>query len=165
MPHGDTDEGERMLDTRDLIARFEELESEREDLQTEFDDADADVTLASHGGGDVSGELVEARDNAEKALAEWDADNGEEFKAIESFLDEMKGYGGDEQWRGDWYPVTLIREDIFPEYAEELAEDLHGDAVRDAQWPFDCIDWEKAADRLRIDYGSATYGTTEYLYR
>ena len=31
--------------------------------------------------------------------------------------------------------------------------------------PFDCIDWEKAADALRQDYSSIDYQGTTYLFR
>lgn len=38
------------------------------------------------------------------------------------------------------------------EYAQEIAEDLHGEEMRKAQWPFSCIDWEHAARELSHDY-------------
>ena len=48
---------------------------------------------------------------------------------------------------------TLVHEDYFREYAEELAVDIgaiaHGQ--RD-HWPYTCIDWEQAADELKQDY-------------
>lgn len=67
-----------MFDIRDVIARFEQLESERENSATGDDDAQ-DARL----------------------LAEFDeSPEGEEYAAIRSFLDHVRGYGGDEQWRG-----------------------------------------------------------------
>ena len=42
-----------------------------------------------------------------------DQDERLELATLVSLLDECKGNGGDEQWRGDWYPVTLIRDTYF----------------------------------------------------
>jgi hypothetical protein len=39
-------------------------------------------------------------------------------------LAELRGNGGDHEWRGDWYPVTLIRDSYFTEYAQSFAEDI-----------------------------------------
>lgn len=136
---GDTEEGAEYLDIRDLIERIEELRTDRDNAEEE----------------------------AAEGHAAWSfgAEEREELAKLESFVEEMKGYGGDHQWEGDWYPVTLIREDRFTDYAQEFAEEIGGAEMRDAKWPFNCIDWEKAADQLRIDYSAATYGETEYLYR
>lgn len=88
----------------------------------------------------------------------------EELKELGSLLDDLKGYGGDEQWRGDWYPVTLIRDSYFQAYAEELAEDC-GMINSDATWPNNCIDWERAARELRQDYSSVEFDGVTYWYR
>lgn len=77
----------------------------------------------------------------------------------------LRGNGGDEQWRGGWYPLTLIRDSYFEDYARELAEDIHGHALRDAQWPFTCIDWTTAANDLLMDYGTVEYDGVTYWYR
>ena len=67
---------------------------------------------------------------------------------------------------GDWeHGVTLIREDKFEDYARDFAEDIHGKEVREASWPFDCIDWEKAANALRMDYTSVEFLGETYLVR
>jgi hypothetical protein len=87
-----------------------------------------------------------------------------EFMQLKQLLDDCKGHGGDEQWRGDWYPVTLIRDSYFENYAQELAEEV--DAVSsDAKWPYTCIDWEKAARELQYDYTSVGFGDVTYWYR
>lgn len=79
-------------------------------------------------------------------------------------LEEVKGYGGDHQWRGDWYPVTLIHDAHFEDYAREMAEDI-GAVQADAEWPAYCIDWERAANDLRIDYSSVDFNGETYWYR
>jgi hypothetical protein len=71
--------------------------------------------------------------------------------------DDMKRYARDES--------LLIEEGrSFEEYAEQLADDI-GAIDRDAKWPVNCIDWEKAARELAYDYSTVTYGGTNYLIR
>lgn len=96
-----------IIDVRDVIARIEVLENERD-------------------------AAAEAR----------------ELSLLTELLSDMAGYGGDEQWRGDWYPITLIRDSHFQDYAAELAADI-GAINEDAAWPNNCIDWERAARKLR----------------
>ncbi len=88
----------------------------------------------------------------------------EEHAALCDIMRELAGNGGDEQWEGDWYPLTLIRESYFQDYAQELAEDT-GAVNRDATWPNNCIDWEQAARELRMDYSAVTIDGVTYFYR
>lgn len=93
-----------------------------------------------------------------------DDDDMAERAEIASFLKEMEGNGGDEQWRGDWYPTQFIRDSHFEDYAQELAEDC-GMIDREATWPNTCIDWEEAARQLQQDYTSVEIGGITYWYR
>ena len=99
-----------------------------------------------------------------EGLGGLDDDESEELKTLTDLLDDLKGNGGDEQWRGDWYPLTLIRDSYFKDYAQELAEEI--DAIpNNAQWPCTCIDWEQAAQELRMDYSSTEYDGVTYWYQ
>lgn len=131
------------IDVRDIIALVEELREERDYLQ-----------LALDGG---SQEDV-------NALAEWETDNAEELAELESLLDDLNGMGGDEQWEGDWYPVTLIRDSYFQDYAQELAEEC-GMIDINAKWPMTCIDWGQAARELQWDYSSVEVNGVTYWTR
>lgn len=62
-----------------------------------------------------------------------------------------------------WHGETLIPEDEFEEYAEELADDLG--MLHDAGWPVIHIDWAAAADSLRQDYTEFEWQGTTYLAR
>lgn len=124
-----------IIDTRDIIARFEELESTLEGLTS-----------------------------LEDAQAQGLQDGWEEMGVLGTILEELAGMGGDEQWRGDWYPVTLIRDSHFRDYAEELADDC-GMIPKDAQWPLTCIDWDKAASELQWDYSSVDIDGVTYWTR
>ena len=139
------DNSEDTLDSRDIIARIEELESEREDL--------ADMWSAFH-------EDSENESLPRLTLAEWDeSDEGDELKALKALEAEAKGYS-------DWQDgVTLIRDSYFEDYARELAEDINGEAIRDAKWPFDYIDWEGAAEALQQDYTEVEFDGVSYWVR
>jgi hypothetical protein len=100
-------------------------------------------------------ETLEGTDNVGETLEESE---------LLDLLDALNGAGGDEQWRGDWYPVTLIRDDYFRTYAQELAEDC-GMIDANAAWPARCIDWDQAARELRMDYTSVTYAGVTYWTR
>ena len=105
-----------MLDVRDLIERYEELEDELSaitDIEDEIESLDPDEDKE---------ELRITKENLEEKQKELE-DEQEEFDQLQKILDELKGNGGDEQWRGDWYPITLINSDYFTDYTKELLED------------------------------------------
>ena len=110
---------------------------------------------------------IESRVDNSISTAEEDG----ELARLQSLMDDMKGYGEDEQWRGDWYPLTLIRDSHFRDYAEELADDIFpypcksNEAKLLEQWPYRCIDWEQAARELRLDYSSVEFDGVTYWYR
>jgi hypothetical protein len=87
-----------------------------------------------------------------------------ELQRLNALLDELRGNGGDEEWRDAWYPVTLIRESYFTEYAQELADDI-GAIDSNAGWPTAHIDWNAAADALLVDYSAVMFDGVEYYYR
>lgn len=123
---------------RDIIARVLELRAERDEYNEEMGSPDA-----------------------------WDSvpdGEPEELAMLEGILSELAGYGGDEEFDGDWYPVQLIAESYFQEYAQDLAEDC-GMVDTNARWPMDCIDWEQAAGGLQIDYSHILIHGSTYWYR
>lgn len=93
-----------------------------------------------------------------------DTEQAEELATLTAIMEDLKGNGGDEQWRGDWYPVTLIRDSYFRGYAQDLADDC-GLIDHTAGWPMNCIDWDKAARELQYDYTSTEIAGVTYWYR
>jgi hypothetical protein len=89
--------------------------------------------------------------------------NCDEYATLTAILDQLKGYGGDEEWRGDWYPVTLIADFAFEDHARELLEEC-GTIPKDLPW-YVAIDWETTAENIRVDYTSVDVGATVYWYR
>lgn len=128
-----------IIDVRDIITRVEELEDEIESID---DMPEGDL-------------LKDTEEGAELR---------EELATLTALLDELAGTGGDEQYKGDWYPVTLVRDSYFDDYARQLAEDI-GAINADATWPNNCIDWTQAANELQTDYSSVEFDGVTFWYR
>ena len=88
-----------------------------------------------------SRDLIERMEELE-ARDVLDDEEREEIAAIKEIEDCV------EDWQ---YGATLILDDHFVEYAQELAEDI-GAIDPNAAWPATYIDWNAAADALRMDY-------------
>ena len=111
--------GDDILEVTDIIERVEELREAR------------DLSL------DEWGEIIETL-----------ADCGE-LATLESFLMDLRGSVGEDEWEGGWYPSELIHEGYFEVYAQRVAED---EGVDTSSWPCQHIDWENAADSLKDYY-------------
>ena len=115
---------------------------------------------------DLTAYIIDVRDVIERYTELESASDGlpdaEERFILAGLLDALRGNGGDEHWRGDWYPITLIREDYFTEYARDLVDDC-GDLP--AIPSYVVIDWEATADNLRVDYSEIDVDGIAYLYR
>lgn len=137
------------IDIRDVIARYEELEPKQDALFAEFE------SNPENEGVDYDAWKVNQID--------YDEDEAHEFGIIGALLEELAGAGGDEQWRGDWYPITLVSHDYFVDYAQELVVDCGYLPHNLPSWI--AIDWEKTADAVKDDYSLVTVGTNDYWYR
>ena len=85
-------------------------------------------------------------------------DEAEEFRDLLEVCKEGEGIP-------DWcHGATLISDDYFEKYAQELAEDI-GAVASGASWPNHCIDWEQAAQELQTDYGEIEIGGIGYWAR
>ncbi len=91
-----------------------------------------------------------------ESLAELDQDELDTFNAIVELSED-----GIEDWE---YGAHMIREDTFEDYAQELAEDI-GAIDPNASWPLSCIDWERAARELQMDYTSVRFLGHDYYVR
>jgi hypothetical protein len=138
------DNNEDVLDSRDVIARIDELESElREQFEAELNT-----------GSDFEKWLERVADQQDFSMV----DEAVELQILRSLAEEGAG-------SPDWaHGETLIRDSYFVDYAEQLADDI--DAIkREANWPLNCIDWEKAAEQLKADYFSVEFDGVTYWVR
>ena len=163
----------KILDTRDLYQRKCELEELRDAL-TEAREAlaDAEKELEEHHATQKGEEYDEetweeqsealqeavsdAEGNVESALIDFGEDEKTELEELEALEGEISEF---------MHGEAMIPEDDFEDYARELAEDIHRKAIRDASWPFTCINWSDAADELRQDYSEIEYQGSTYLVR
>lgn len=147
----------------DEIKRAEDA-AESEDAATDLCHAAEDVNLWSEGEhGQTIGNYHYWIAKVDGADAFEDESEHDEYVQLQGLLDELKGYGGDEQWRGDWYPITLIRDSHFTDAMQELCEDI-GD-FPDGIPSYYVIDWEATASNLRVDYSSVEFDGVTYWYR
>lgn len=134
---------EDVLDSRDIIARIEELADE---LGIE-DSSDTDVLTS----------LALALSNGENPLEGKDTEDIQEFVDLCAFRDELQGYG--DFHHGE----TLIRESYFTEYCKDLLWQI-GALPKDIPDYLE-IDWDKTADNIRVDYTEAEFDGVTYLMR
>lgn len=97
-------------------------------------------------------ELVENEEDGTLA-----ADDVYELAELRELRDEIAGDA--------WGDETMIAVgDAFEDYARELAEDI-GAIDRNADWPCYCIDWERAARDLAVDYAEVEFCGRDYYVR
>lgn len=175
---------DNVIDSRDVIGRMEELES---DLVAEYDELELvleaiadDYAELQDTGEEVppfseyyekelngkpnyvrGGELITFLEWVKLIADDMSHDNQDEaieYLKLKDLADQAEGYG-------DWsYGETLIHEAYFQRYAEELAKDT-GAINEDSSWPNNCIDWEQAASELQVDYMSVDFDGETYWMR
>jgi hypothetical protein len=116
--------------------------------------------------GDIAGEdIIDTRD-LESLLTELETRADDEDDELDdgetALLDFLKGLRDEiSEWS---YGETLIADSHFETYAKELADDI-GAINSDATWPNNCIDWERAARELQVDYSCTEIGSVTYWFR
>ena len=137
------------LDTRDL-------ETEREDLKQEILNDFLEVFPQYE---DMTDTFEDIRLDEEE-IESWRDNWQTELEVIED-INELENSVGSE-WS---YGVTLIDEDDFQDYCEELVSDI-GDLPKDLpSYISNNIDWEGIAEDLKVDYSEVEFRGTSYLYR
>jgi hypothetical protein len=131
------------IDSRDIIERIDDLNTER-------------------------AQWVEARTDADPEAEDWQAlaflwklahpEDAAELAALEKLAGEAEGYADD--WS---HGVTLIRDDYFTDYAREMLEDC-GTIPRDLPTWVE-IDWDATARNVRMDYTAAEFDGVTYWVR
>lgn len=133
--------GNDIIDVRDLVLRAEDLQEELNDYEDSENQHEASNPENIN--------WKELRKEAEEELAE-----------LEELLDEIKGYGNN-CIRGVSYPDQLVRSDYWPKFVKLWAAD-NNVLDEDKSWPYNCIDWDEAAEEL--EYSTASFGDEEYRY-
>lgn len=140
-------EKSEVIDSRDVIERIGDLESDLEDLYDEY--AEATPNHAA----------FETWLRAAAIDRECDyQDDAIELMELQAFAQSAQNYSPD--WE---YGSTLIREDYFVEYCKELLADI-GDIPREIP-DYIVIDWEATSENLKVDYTEVDFGGVTYYVR
>lgn len=130
-----------IIDSRDVIARIEELEAEAREFW-EFRNPDGDY--------DEDGDD-----------SDWESECWQDASELMS----LKMLQAEASRCEDWaYGAQLIRDSYFTEYAEQLADDI-GAIDSNAEWPLNYINWELAAESLKQDYTAVEFEGVTYWLR
>jgi len=103
-----------------------------------------------------SRDIIEALE-AWESLAEDESASDEEKAQYKKNYDELKTWTQPFENASDWqYGETLINEDYFTQYIEELIDDCYEmpKEINSGNWPW-ChvtIDYEAAANEAKVDY-------------
>lgn len=151
-----------IIDSRDVIARIEELQGEREALESELESAQETLDDMLDDTSVLSGD--EAKDQQEivaaaiDALAEWDDEYATELQTLTALQDEAEWYCSD--WQDG---AALIRESYFTEHAIEMLKDI---GCLPAKIPhYVVIDEEATAENIKADYTSVEFDGATYWVR
>lgn len=143
--------GDNILDSRDVIKKFVELNDELETLKQVIVDAYGDWDQNRD-----DEDIIEALKQSVVSLQDWS--DWDDYKQWKEFCEQGESIP-------DWtYGETLILDDYFVTYAEQLADDI-GAVSSQAEWPTNFIDWERAADQLKMDYTAIEIDGTRYWGR
>lgn len=174
---------EDIIDSRDVIACVDELESDISAWQDDLNDHQIEITdkedeieelenrsqeLDDDDDDDEIAEIENLVDNLNSEISdiegnittiEFDISEAqEELNPLKSLAEDCEGYAAD--WN---YGEALIRDSYFEDYARQLAEDIG--SISNNLWPACHIDWTAAAEALQMDYTSVDFDGVEYWIR
>ena len=136
-----------MIDTRDLVEKIEELQTNLVDSFNEYFETKI---------GDFD-ELIEHIDNSDNEdVEEWRDDKVYDFEHIDEINeleDEITEFS---------FGETLIPNDDFTEYCKGMVEDYLYNVPYFIKYR---INWDGVASDLEVDYSSVTYQGESYLVR
>ncbi len=83
-----------------------------------------------------------------------------ELAALRKLAEEAESYS--EDWQ---YGATLVRGSYFTTYAKDYAHEIAIEPINEARWPYNHIDWDEAAEDLKVDYTEVDFDGVAYLVR
>jgi hypothetical protein len=142
---------DKQIDDDDNSDCFEREEFEREEFEREDYEDETDIdTILEEIANDINNDW-------ENSLYK-DIDV-KEYVEIKDFYDELENY------TICHYGETVIREDYWVAYCEEMCKEV-GDIPQNLPWYIsDNIDWDGVADELSADYSTIQYQGCDYYVR
>ena len=145
----------KTINTRDLYKRKCELEELRDAVTTareELDEAGIPKGTPRDEVPEEKWPLIEALDDATEAFSDDEKSELDELETLENEISDFM------------HGETMIPENDSEDYARQFAEDI-GAISGDERWPATCIDWERAARELAMDYSTVEYQGDSYYVR
>jgi hypothetical protein len=151
-----------LIDSRDIIARFEELQDELDNLKEIVNDIAQQIEDAESE--ELKQDLSKDLNFATSDITTWNEENLHEYQMLENICKE----GADNA--SDWiHGETLIREDYFVDYTEDLINDCYElpKGIDSGEWPFRHMkmNYEDAADEMKYDYTTIEIDGSDYYIR
>lgn len=136
---------EDVIDSRDVIARIEEL---KDQLEAEHEDQETTLSFEY---------WIQDENNSQNP------DDVKEYRALLALADEAED-------SSDWiHGEQLIRRSYFVDYISELIHDCYElpKDMNSGKWPYSHLtfDYEAAANEAEVDYMSVDFDGVEYLIR
>ena len=149
--------GDDTIDSRDIIARYEELVNEKECLVEDLTDAnEAFENIQDDHFDDEEIPFLDTIEAAKTALEQFD---NSELELLESIVRQGETCSG---WH---HGITLIHDNYFTQYVREMVDEYEPPKDFDMNsWPW-ChmeMNYEAAADSLRSDYTNIDAGGETY---
>jgi len=159
--------GDDIIDSRDIIARHEELQDEYNNLLEALEEASIAVDRMRENCETFNQENTKIFERLQEELVEaQEALNEFNSSFDKDELDTLTEVISQGESSPDWsYGETLIREEYFRTYAEELADDTCERPKELDQWPWRHIDWDAAAEELKNDYSQINVDGETYFIR
>lgn len=143
-----------ILDSRDLNDRLEEL-------QTEFSTWKDSLTHDQISSIKKEFEVPENEKISDEEFNwAWQDEVGSDAIELKDLIELREQFG--REWNDG---VTLVEDSYFETFAGEEAESIGAFIARSSAWPYCCIDWQKAAEQLQMDYSSVEFDGKTYWYR
>lgn len=154
-----------VIDSRGVIERIEELQTERDYLDTEYSEANDALEAAEDNPAQLeeSGQTIEElrtiAADAREAVDNWNnSEEAQELAALEALQEEAEGYCRD--WT---YGAQLIRDSYFEQAMDEIIEDCYGSQYSKDLPSFMSITLDYNA--LQSDYTAVEFDGVTYWVR
>lgn len=150
---------DKVIDSRDVESRIDDLQSEQEALKEAVDEAKENLeALVAEDDQDKSQSAQELVEQAEDALGVWESENLGELNELKALKDEVFDCVG--EWSSG---VAIINEDYWEDYVRKLVSNI-GDMPRNIPSYIE-IDWGKTAENVAQDYITVGYGGKTFYVR
>ena len=178
------DNSDDIIDSRDVIARMEELQDEVDSFEDDISTAESEITDLDTAIEDLESEQADLDEKERDEFARLEGEIDEHRSAIQGYRDDIIMHEGSrddakeellpfkeleeeaEGYAPDWHHgAALIRDSYFIEYCRELLSDI-GDLPADLPGYIENnIDWDGVADDLKIDYTEVDFDGITYWIR